>query len=285
MLILEKRSRLVMVFPLQSARTAKVTSSSDSRFRAAVWAASMDAITGSLAARSRIRWDSCCHASVDRRRSSQLLATCRNRRLRTDNFPLRFYVYERTGWADEVGRLDAVFVGQLDQRPVQQDEVIWMISGCRHVVVRLGLARVPQVTEPGKGDLAELRVDAGHERVVHCVEIASYAMNSASPRFRVPVMHSRTVAVPISSPNRPGNAGRHWEPADDSDGDVGVVRMGDPPQLMAAGLPDSLEGWGLLIRLGPEVVVPTSITDGVQPAAGGPVLDRVVGGIPALPIT
>jgi hypothetical protein len=45
-----------------------------------------------------------------------------------------------------------------------------------------------------------------------------------------------------------------WEPADDPDGDVGVVRMGDPPQLMAAGLPDSLEGRGLLIRLGREVV-------------------------------
>src|ERR1700756_1996870 len=34
------------------------------------------------------------------------------------------------------------------------------------------------------------------------------------------------------------------EPADDSDGDVGVVGVGDPPQLMAAGLPDSLEGGG-----------------------------------------
>jgi hypothetical protein len=44
------------------------------------------------------------------------------------------------------------------------------------------------------------------------------------------------------------------EPADDPDGDVGVVRVGDPPQLMAAGLPDSLEGGGLLIRLGREVV-------------------------------
>ena len=30
--------------------------------------------------------------------------------------------------------------------------------------------------------------------------------------------------------------------------------MGDPPQLMAAGLPDSLEGGRLLIRLGREVV-------------------------------
>ena len=30
--------------------------------------------------------------------------------------------------------------------------------------------------------------------------------------------------------------------------------MGDPPQLVAAGLPDSLEGGGLLIRLGREVV-------------------------------
>lgn len=35
MLILEKRGRLVMVFPLQSPRKAKATSSSDSRFRAA----------------------------------------------------------------------------------------------------------------------------------------------------------------------------------------------------------------------------------------------------------
>jgi hypothetical protein len=30
--------------------------------------------------------------------------------------------------------------------------------------------------------------------------------------------------------------------------------MGDPPQLVAAGLPDSLEGGGLLIRSGREVV-------------------------------
>jgi hypothetical protein len=44
------------------------------------------------------------------------------------------------------------------------------------------------------------------------------------------------------------------EPADDPDGDVGVVGVGDPPQLMTAGLPDSLEGRGLLIRLGREVV-------------------------------
>jgi hypothetical protein len=35
MLILEKRGRLVMVFPLQSPRKAKATSISDSRFRAA----------------------------------------------------------------------------------------------------------------------------------------------------------------------------------------------------------------------------------------------------------
>jgi hypothetical protein len=44
------------------------------------------------------------------------------------------------------------------------------------------------------------------------------------------------------------------EPADDPDGDVGVVGVGDPPQLMAAGLPDSLEGGGFIIRLGREVV-------------------------------
>jgi hypothetical protein len=44
------------------------------------------------------------------------------------------------------------------------------------------------------------------------------------------------------------------EPADDPDGDVGVVGVGDPPQLMAAGLPDSLEGRGLLARLGRVVV-------------------------------
>jgi hypothetical protein len=37
------------------------------------------------------------------------------------------------------------------------------------------------------------------------------------------------------------------EPADDPDGDVGIIGVGDPPQLMAAGLPDSLEGGGLLI--------------------------------------
>ena len=30
--------------------------------------------------------------------------------------------------------------------------------------------------------------------------------------------------------------------------------MGSPPQLMAAGPPDSLEGGGLLVRLGREVV-------------------------------
>ena len=44
------------------------------------------------------------------------------------------------------------------------------------------------------------------------------------------------------------------EPADNPNGDVGVVGVGDPPQLMAAGLPDSLEGGGFLIRLGREVV-------------------------------
>jgi hypothetical protein len=75
MLILENSGRLVMVFPRQSPRKAKATSSSDSRFRAAACAASMDAIIGSLAARSRISRDSCCHVGVDRRRSSQLLAT------------------------------------------------------------------------------------------------------------------------------------------------------------------------------------------------------------------
>jgi hypothetical protein len=46
------------------------------------------------------------------------------------------------------------------------------------------------------------------------------------------------------------------EPADDpdGDGDVGVVGAGDLPQFMAAALPDSLEGGGLVIRLGREVV-------------------------------
>jgi hypothetical protein len=44
------------------------------------------------------------------------------------------------------------------------------------------------------------------------------------------------------------------EPADDPDGDVGVVAVGDPPQLVAAGLPDALEGRGLLLRPGGEVV-------------------------------
>jgi hypothetical protein len=61
--------------------------------------------------------------------------------------------------------------------------------------------------------------------------------------------------------------------------------MGDPSQLMTAGLPDSLEGEGLLIRLGWEVVGVASITDGVEPAAGGSVLDRAVGAIPSLLIT
>ena len=75
------------------------------------------------------------------------------------------------------------------------------------------------------------------------------------------------------------------EPADDPDGDVGVVGMGDPPQLMAAGLPDSLEERGLLIWLGREVVGVAGITDGVEPTASGSVLDRMVGAIPALPIT
>jgi hypothetical protein len=44
------------------------------------------------------------------------------------------------------------------------------------------------------------------------------------------------------------------EPADDPDGNVGVVGVGDPPQLMAAGRPDSLKGGGFFIRLGREVV-------------------------------
>jgi hypothetical protein len=44
------------------------------------------------------------------------------------------------------------------------------------------------------------------------------------------------------------------EPADDPDGDVGIVGVGNPPQLMAAGLPDPLEGRGFLVRLGREVV-------------------------------
>src|SRR6266700_964286 len=44
------------------------------------------------------------------------------------------------------------------------------------------------------------------------------------------------------------------EPADYRDSDVGVVGVGDAPQLIAGGLPDSLEGGGFLIRLGREVV-------------------------------
>jgi hypothetical protein len=75
------------------------------------------------------------------------------------------------------------------------------------------------------------------------------------------------------------------EPADDPDGDVGVIGVGDPPQLMTAGLLDSLEGGGFRIRLGREVVGVASITDGVQSAAGGSALDRVAGAILALPIT
>jgi hypothetical protein len=44
------------------------------------------------------------------------------------------------------------------------------------------------------------------------------------------------------------------EPADDPDGDVGIIGVGDSPQLVTAGLPDSLEGRGLLVRPGREVV-------------------------------
>src|ERR1700733_3060065 len=36
------------------------------------------------------------------------------------------------------------------------------------------------------------------------------------------------------------------EPADDTDGEVRVERMGNPPELMATGLPDPLEGSGFL---------------------------------------
>lgn len=44
------------------------------------------------------------------------------------------------------------------------------------------------------------------------------------------------------------------EPADDPDGDVRIEWVGDPPELMAAGLPDSLEGRGFFGRLGREIV-------------------------------
>jgi hypothetical protein len=54
---------------------------------------------------------------------------------------------------------------------------------------------------------------------------------------------------------------------------------------MTAGLPNSLEGRDSLIRLGREVVGVAGITDGVEPTAGGSVFDRMVGAIPALPIT
>jgi hypothetical protein len=106
----------------------------------------------------------------------------------------------------------------------------------------------------------------------------------ASPRAAAGVAHvpDRFLVEPDQSEHDLVVGG---EPADDPDGDVGVVRMGDPPQLMTAGLPDSLEGRGLLIRLGREVVGVAGITDGVEPTAGGSVLDRMVGAIPALPIT
>jgi hypothetical protein len=44
------------------------------------------------------------------------------------------------------------------------------------------------------------------------------------------------------------------EPADDPDGDGRIERVGDPPQLMSARLPNALEGRGLLSRLGLEIV-------------------------------
>src|ERR1035441_8349552 len=39
------------------------------------------------------------------------------------------------------------------------------------------------------------------------------------------------------------------EPADNADGDVGIKWMGNPPELVPAGLADSLEGRGLFGRL------------------------------------
>jgi hypothetical protein len=44
------------------------------------------------------------------------------------------------------------------------------------------------------------------------------------------------------------------EPANDPDGNGRIERMGNPPQLMPACLPDAFEGRGLLGRLGLEVV-------------------------------
>jgi hypothetical protein len=44
------------------------------------------------------------------------------------------------------------------------------------------------------------------------------------------------------------------EPADDPDSDGRIERVGNPPQLVSARLPDMLEGRGLLGWLGREVV-------------------------------
>jgi len=59
------------------------------------------------------------------------------------------------------------------------------------------------------------------------------------------------------------------EPADDADSDFGIKWMGDPPQLAPAGLPDSLEGRGLLGRLRREVGqgLQQRDRDGQEPAA------------------
>jgi hypothetical protein len=60
-----------------------------------------------------------------------------------------------------------------------------------------------------------------------------------------------------------------WEPADEPDGDVGIVWMRDPPQLVPPGLPDSLEGRGLLGRLRGQVGerLQQRDRDGQEPAA------------------
>jgi hypothetical protein len=91
MLILENSGRLVMVFPRQSPRKAKATSSSE-KFAA----------IGNLKEQ----------VTQDRR------------------FSLALDMDESTGRADEVGCLNAVLVRQFDQRPVQQDEPRLGAAGC-----------------------------------------------------------------------------------------------------------------------------------------------------------
>ena len=87
-----------------------------------------------------------------RRRSAEKFAAIGNLKeqvAQDRRFSLALDMDKSTGRANEVGCLNAMLVRQFDQRPVQQNELIRITSCGRRIVVRLGLASVWRVTEPG----------------------------------------------------------------------------------------------------------------------------------------